>query len=427
MAHIKTKAGTEVTLGRKAGRTSWGDPIKVVDAGVPLSAYNPTPVEPSVIWRTQPALRKVVSYVARQVGAIPWHAFQRVSDTDRKRLANSPAEKIMSHPSPMTSGYNLWERLTIDKLIYDICLAVYVDGELVRIPPSMVRIKSDAVGRPREVLIETPRGMPDLDVTEVPKILTWGWSATGAGGVSPMHTLAETLNENLRSVQWRTKQWENTPKISGILKRPAGTKWDAQAKDSFLEVWRTWRDGLSFGTPILEDGMEYEPLEPLSAQDLQGVEGRQLSDAEVASFFHIAPELVGARPGNFSNVSAWRQMLYGPTLGPLFTEFEQAVKVGRIVETVDPTEGVYLVFNREAAMAGSFMDQARLFQTLTGGPVMTRAEARQRLDLPHIEGTDELIVPLNVIEGGQASPTDSGDQNIGGDNAAPENREGAGG
>jgi len=60
---------------------------------------------------------------------------------------------------------------------------------------------------------------------------------------------------------------------------------------------------------------------------------------------------------------------------------------------------------------------------MTGGPILTRAEARAMLNLRHIEGTDELIVPLNVIEGGQASPTDSGEQNVGGDNADPEARE----
>lgn len=38
---------------------------------------------------------------------------------------------------------------------------------------------------------------------------------------------------------------------------------------------------------------------------------------------------------------------------------------------------------------------------------MTRNEARADNNLPPIEGGDELIVPLNVVEGGQASPTDT--------------------
>jgi hypothetical protein len=46
-------------------------------------------------------------------------------------------------------------------------------------------------------------------------------------------------------------------------------------------------------------------------------------------------------------------------------------------------------------------------QTATGAPIMTRNEARQRMNLPHLPGADDLVVPLNVLVGGQASPTDS--------------------
>jgi hypothetical protein len=87
-----------------------------------------------------------------------------------------------------------------------------------------------------------------------------------------------------------------------------------------------------------------------------------------------------------------------------------------VPQLADPDE-VFVEFNVASKLRLAFEDQARIFQTLTGGPTMTRAEARRRLNLPYIEGTDELIVPMNVTEGGQASPTDSGSQNIGGDNA----------
>jgi hypothetical protein len=50
-------------------------------------------------------------------------------------------------------------------------------------------------------------------------------------------------------------------------------------------------------------------------------------------------------------------------------------------------------------------------QTLVGAPVMARSEARARLNLPYIPGTDELIVPLNVLEGGLASPNDTAPDN----------------
>lgn len=429
MAIIKAAAGTAVEIGSFAGgypvQTTWGKGIPVVDPGIPLLDYSPNPTDPLTIWKTQPSVRKVVGFAARQFASVPWHCYERVNDNDRQRHADSLAENIMGRPEPLITGYQLWNTLATDRLIYDICLAILVNNELVRIPPHLIRIKSNHWGQPVEVWLETPAGMDDIEVTHAPKILTWGWHSSKAGGVSPMHTLAGILNENLRSVAWRSAQWENSPKMSGILKRPASSKgWDEKNRDRFLEVWRTWKETpKAGGTPILEDGMEYEQLEGIKPKDAQDIEGRRLTDIEVASAFHIPPELVGAREGNFASIDAFRQMLFGPTLGPLIQEMQQAANNGGVVQALDTTPGLYLEMNRESALAGSFIDQARVFQTLTGGPVMTRAEARARLNLPHLEGTDELVVPMNVTQGGQASPTDSGEQNLGGDNADPDAKE----
>ena len=39
---------------------------------------------------------------------------------------------------------------------------------------------------------------------------------------------------------------------------------------------------------------------------------------------------------------------------------------------------------------------------------MTTNQARRILDMPAIDGGDELITPLNVLTGGQPSPQDGG-------------------
>lgn len=429
MSAIRAKSGDVVTLGSFANgypsTTTWGDKIEVVDPGVPLREYFPQLTDPLKLWKTQPSLRKVVSAAARWFAMVPWHAYVRVDDNDRQRRSDSRLEQLFEEPAALVSGYQLINDLMVDRMIFDLCCAVYVDDELVRIPPSLLRIKSDRLGRPREVIIETPAGMDDLDITDAPKIITWGWHPNKAGGVSPMHTLAALLEENRRSVEWRTTVWRTTPKTSLVLTRPATIKkWDTAQRDRFLESWRQWRDNAGGGTPILEDGMDFKTLpDSLNPRNAQDIEGRKLTDAEVASAYFIPPELVGAREGNFSNIDAFRQMLYGPILGPYFTELQQAANRRSFVKAIDATSGLYIEANREAAMAGSFMEQARILQTAVGGPFMTRAEARARLNLPYLDGTDELVTPLNVTEGGQASPTDSGAQNFGGDNADPEARE----
>jgi len=47
-------------------------------------------------------------------------------------------------------------------------------------------------------------------------------------------------------------------------------------------------------------------------------------------------------------------------------------------------------------------------QTAIGRPWMTANEGRARMNLTRMDGdADQLVTPLNVLVGGQASPTDS--------------------
>lgn len=161
--------------------------------------------------------------------------------------------------------------------------------------------------------------------------------------------------------------------------------------------------------------MEYHELaNGITPENGQQLESRKLSIAEVANSYHVPPQMVGQdAKSSYNSVAGYREMLYSDTLGTWFERLDQAFNMRLVPQLADPDQ-VFVEFNVAAKLRLAFEEQARIFQTATGGPIMTRAEARRRLNLPYIEGTDDLIVPLNVTEGGQASPTDSGSQNIGG-------------
>lgn len=421
MITLKSVEGSNVTIGDFGGgvptRTTWTDRWRTPDAGIPLHMYDPSVLSPLAIWKTQPAVRKVVSYVSKQFASLPWHAYQRVSDTDRVRVQGSKLESILKRPVRHQTGFSLMQVLSIDKLLYDRwCLLFLPAGggqpeRLLRVAPNLLDIQSNWLGEVTDIFILNPvAGEPDIRITDAPIAISWGWSGDTPGGVSPLQTIREMLIESRRAVQWRSHQWENSPKITGLLKHPGEFKSDAQ-RNRLVQDWQEWKNNpRSGGTPILEKGMEYQQLSGVTAKDTLDLEGRQLTDIEVAGAFHVPPELVGTREGTYSNIKAINQMLFGPVLGPTIVEFQQAINQG-LVSKIDSTPNLYVEIDRESAMAGGFLEQAQMFQTMTGAPVMAVAEARQRLNLPHKDGTDELITPLNVTQGGQASPTDSGDQN----------------
>jgi HK97 family phage portal protein len=397
-------AGDLVKIDPLVGRPS--SAFLVPDPGIPLrSAPNHPRLTPEKAWKTQPSLRKVVGFIARNVASVPWKVFERLDDDDRRRASGSLAEQRLRKPQRFVSGFKLMERLTIDKCLYDRWAVLLTpDGVPHRIPPRALVIESNSMDEIAFVGVNV--GGRTVDVTDLPLAIGAGWDAWSGDGISPLTTLDAILREQSNAVEWRTKLWDERPKFSGIVKRPANApKWGDAQRTRWVQSFREFRAGQTGGAPIFEDGMEWEDWSnSVNPADANDIEGRKLTDAEVSSAYYIPPELVGAREGTFSNISAFRQMLFGPALGPHFEEFEQAFNA-EIVPTLSG-DRFYAEMDRQTAINGSLLEQAKVLSTAVGGPWMSRAQARSMQNMPKIEGTEELIVPLNVLTGGQASPQD---------------------
>lgn len=394
-----------------------GVAAEVVARG-PLVAWNEVgrlgPEDPLEMWKSQPSVRKVVDFIARAVASTPLKVYRRVSDTDRQRLVDHPVARILNQPAPGMVPFRFWHSVIVDWLMYDRWCAVKIDSgddarprDVQRLQAARVKFADDGLANVAVVWVDSTQKLDPADC-----LFDHGYAPIGANGTTPMSTLRAILQESREAVEYRRGIWKNAARIPTVITRPAGAKWGPDAKDNFLAGWRKYmRDGRDAGgTPILEDGMTLSKVEAFSARDMQDLQGRQLNDAEVSSAFHIAPELVGARTGNYSNVTAFRQALYGDALGPYYEPIQQVVNA-MLVPDLDDTGEVYVEFDVQSKMRGSFETQAAVMSMSTGGPWMTRAEARARMNLPHLDGTDDLIVPMNVTEGGQASPLDSGSQN----------------
>jgi Phage portal protein len=103
-------------------------------------------------------------------------------------------------------------------------------------------------------------------------------------------------------------------------------------------------------------------------------------------------------------VREFRRMLYGDTLGPWLSQLEDRINGFLLPKIEQNPADLYVEFNINEKLQGSFEEQAQVASMAVGGPYMTRNEYRARQNLPPIDGADELIVPMNVTEGGQPSP-----------------------
>ena len=124
MTTLITAMGKPIVLGSGQPVTSWGNGLTIQDPGMPVSAYMSQGgliVNPFPIWRSQPSLRKVVEFIARGIAVLPWHAFVRDSDTERHRMASSPAERLLVAPDPLQllTGYELVHDFVVDLCLFD--------------------------------------------------------------------------------------------------------------------------------------------------------------------------------------------------------------------------------------------------------------------------------------------------------------------
>lgn len=368
------------------------------------------------IWREHGSVRTVVDFLARNIASLGLHLFERVDDADRRRVTDDPVAVLLSRPMPGLSRYAFLTALVSDLAIFDRYLAVKLKTKdeaapfgLARIPPTMWEPAGDDWTGPSEFVVRGNRGHRTFKRDDV--VFIGGYSPAGEhGGVSPIESLRAVLAEEYEAARMRAQAFRNGARASGYLERPAGAPaWSKAAHHRFKNAWRAQYTGSGAdagGTPILEDGMTFKPAAQ-SAKDLQYIESRKLTREEVASAYHIPPAMIGLTEGaTFASLKEQHKALYTDTLGPWLQRIQQALAMDLIDDS-----GLYLEFNIEEKLRGNFEDQAAQLQTSTGAPWLTRNEARAMRNLPAIEGGDELVVPLNVLIGGQASPTDSGTQN----------------
>lgn len=370
----------------------------------------------SQMYKTQPHLRTVVSFLGRNIAHLGLHAYKRLNTTDRERDTKSPLGAWLAgnRANPTMTMYDMIFGIVVDLALYDRAFMLPYEGpggwEVYRVPPVWVTpSKKDALG-----ITEYRIGWGDGAGTTVPRekiVAIEGYSPSSVTGVSPaIDALKDVLAEQIQAMKYRRQLWARGGRVSSVLQRPQGApRWSDSARESFREDWYAKYTGSGThagGTPILEDGMTLNRVD-YSATDQQYIEGLKLSFTTVASVFHINPTMVGVLDNaNYSNVKEFRKMLYGDTLGPTIAQLENAFNAW-LLPIMGADENTYVEFNVAEKLQGDFETQAQFLQSAVGRPYMSANEARAKLNLRAVDDGDDLVTPLNVLVGGQASPQDS--------------------
>lgn len=371
------------------------------------------------LYRTQPNLRAVVTFLADNAAQVPWKVYERASDNDRIRVMDSPAALLLSRPNEDMTAYEYKRRIFADLLLYDRHVSIIgpdadaPSGWALRPVPApwVTEYRGASPWAPEAIIVRNPSGR----AIEVPRdafVLWHGYDpADPTRQCSPVEALADVLHEQIESNGYRRQMWTNGGRFNAYVSRPADVeKWSTEAFERFKQSWdESWagKDATQSGKmPILEDGMQIKTV-PFSAHDAEWSEAKKLGREDVAGVYNVNPALIWPGDGQtYASAKENARALYNDTLAPKLMQVVERVNMDILPRIGEPS-GHYVEYDLSVKLQGSFEERAAVIQSAVGGPWLTRDEARAMFNLPHIDGADELIVPLNVIEGGLASPRDT--------------------
>jgi HK97 family phage portal protein len=381
---------------------------------VDLLDYKGSKITPEWMWRHQSSIRSVVNFKTRAIAGVPFNLYDRQPDGGRVRNYTDAVAVALQRPATRL-GQSRWvQQLQFDLATYGrwACAVHWLPGggfQLLRLPAERVSLLTDAAGNFEALGIQADGKMHTRPLDDVIFDVSTGPSQGEKRiGYSDLETLIDLALELSGLSEYRANLFRNSAMVPAVIERPTDApKWTDEAWKRFKEDFAQYKagGGNAGGTPLLEDGMTLKPVDVFNPKDAQYVEVRELALVEAAQALNIPPELVGAKDGTHSNIVALREQLYQDVLGTDIKFFEDALNSG-LERILDGRQ--YVEANLDSKLRGTLEQRARIYQTASGRPWLTTNEVRALENKPAIEGGDDLVTPLNVLLGGQASPADGG-------------------
>ena len=371
------------------------------------------------LYATQENLYAVVSFLSDSIAQLPLKVYTRDGEFRRRRDRESAAAKLLYKPNNDQTAYDFWDAVLTEYFLMGVS-TIWVLPDTESESGYQMRLI------PKEWIIDTERSTnyaPDtikvmtngtgtyVNIPRTEFVQFRRYSPGNPGGYqSPIAALRQTLSEQIQAGKFRTEIWSSSGRFNAYLTRPANVQpWTDEQRMAFVTAFREgWgKGGGNRGKiPLLEDGMEIKPYS-FNAKESQFAETKQLSREDVAAAYHINPSLIWhTTTQTYASAKDNARALYADCLGPVLQMLQQRIN-SFLLPMVGADENTYVEFDLTEKLKGSFEERASIIQASVGGPWMTRNEARADNNLPPVDGGDELIIPLNVVEGGQASPQDT--------------------
>lgn len=373
------------------------------------------------LYQTQDNLQAVVNFLSNSIAQLPLKVYTRDGEDERHRDRDSKAARLLWRPNADQTCFEFIRALAVEYYVYG-SVFVWVlpdadsesDRQLRIVPTEWLQFGGQANSyAPDTIRICTTNGGTAFDVPRSEFVQFRTYSAGSPGGyISPISALRNTLSEQVEAGRFRRQLWRSSGRFNAQIIRPKDVEpWTEEQKNRFVTAFReAWSGNGSKagGIPVLEDGMEIKPY-ATNWKEAEWSQSVILTREAVAAAYGVNPSLIWhSNTQTYASARDNARALYADCLGPVLQMIQQRINAF-LLPMIGADPNTYVEFDLNEKLKGSFEERASIYQSACGAPYMTRDEIRAELNLaplPDGQGK-EIITPLNVIEGGQASPQDS--------------------
>lgn len=355
------------------------------------------------------AVMACVSLRARALASLPVRVYERLDERSKRPARTHPITRVLAQPNMWQTRAELFGMLEAHRVLRGNAYAWInrvprqsPDGEerdqvveLIPMHPDQVEVPDDyddlgpvaiyKLHRRRGGVVEIPAG----DVLHLK-----GLSTDGRKGRSVLQDAREMIGVALATQEHAAAFWSNDATPSVALTHPKTLS--EQARKHLRESWEAvyGRSKEKSRTAILEEGMQIQQL-GLSERDNQFLETRAFQRAEIASWFHVPPHMIGDTEKSTSWGTGIEQQQIGFlvfTLRPDLVLWEQRLTR----DLIRNRERYFIEFSLDGLLRGDAIARSTFYWRMIQMGAMSPNEVRALENMNPIEEGDIYLQPVNM-------------------------------
>lgn len=356
-----------------------------------------------------------VRVLAEGLASLPCLLYERYQDNGREAKRRASGHKIYpllhNAPNPVITAFEFYELGMAQILLWgNFYGEIEWDqrGEVMALWPLPAwRMKAgwSRQGKVYELWLDgqPPETFPDYQILHVP-----GFGYDGVKGKSMISLAREAVGLGLSTQRYGSAFFNSGARPGGVLEHP-GQLGD-EAHKRLKESWEDRHQGLSGAQrlAILEEGMKYTALS-IPPDDAQFLETRKFQRSEIAGIFRVPPHMIGdLERATFSNIEQQSIDFYRNTLQPWLKRWEQRLMRSLLVG--NERERYFVEFLADALLRADTQARYQAYAVGRQWGWLSVNDIRQRENLNPVDGGEDYLTPLNMIEaGGPLDAERSGD------------------